>query len=373
MPRSTASSIARPSYPSEMRNLPSEASGKRHTLGKSYRRSAILLQSAARHFGSIVRVITQSAILNGKILVVDDHAGTARRIKEMLEDAGYTAVTSTTNACHVRELHEQNRYDLIQLDLQMPGKNGFKVMQELSTIEADAYLPVLALTAEPAFKLHALKAGAKDFIAKPFDPEEALTRIHNMLEVRLLHDAVRDNAKALESLALHDPLTGLANRRLLTDRVRAAHANARRNDCAMAVIFLDLDGFKEINDGLGHDVGDKLLKMVAGRLTAAVREVDTVGRLGGDEFLIALWNVSHARDVTTVAAKLIESVSIPYLVENHTVSVTTSAGIALHPTHGADVEALMKCADAPLYAAKRAGKNAYRIADLPDSPSHAHH
>jgi diguanylate cyclase (GGDEF)-like protein len=323
--------------------------------------------------GSIVRVITQSDILNGKILVVDDQEPTARLLVEMLRDAGYTAVTSTTNACEVRELHEKNRYDLILLDLQMPGKSGFHVMQELGSIEADGYLPVLALTAEPAYKLHALKAGAKDFIAKPFDPEEALTRIRNMLEVRLLHDAVRDNAKALESLALYDPLTGLANRRLLTDRMGAALANARRNDSAMAVVFLDLDGFKEINDALGHGVGDSLLKMVAGRLTAAVREVDTVGRLGGDEFLIALWNVSHARDVTTVAAKLIESISMPYLIENHTVSVTTSAGIALYPTHGADADTLMKRADAALYAAKRGGKNAFRIAEQPGTQPHAHH
>jgi len=318
-------------------------------------------------------MVTPADIFNGKILVVDDHEATARRIKEMLQDAGYTAVTSTTDACAVRELHEKNRYDLILLDLQMPGKSGFRVMQELSAIEADAYLPVLALTAEPAFKLFALKAGAKDFIAKPFDPEEALTRIRNMLEVRLLHDAVRDNAKALESMALYDPLTGLANRRLLTERISAALANARRNNSAIAVVYLDLDGFKEINDSLGHGVGDALLKMVAGRLTAAVREVDTVGRLGGDEFLIALSSVSHAHDVATVAAKLIESVSMPYLIENRTVSVTTSAGISIYPTHGADADTLMKRADTALYAAKHAGKNAFRIAEPPDAQPLAHH
>ena len=307
-------------------------------------------------------MIQQSDVLNGKILVVDDQERTARSLTEMLQDAGYADVTFTTNPCEVHALHQQNHYDLILLDLQMPGKSGFSVMKELSEIESDAYLPVLALTAEPAFKVHALKAGAKDFMAKPFDPEEALTRIHNMLEVRLKHDQARHNARELEAQAMYDPLTGLANRRLMSDRISAALANARRNHGAMAVMFLDLDGFKQINDEQGHAVGDALLKLVAGRLTAAVREVDTVARLGGDEFVIVMWNISHVEDAATVAAKIIESVSMPYSIEGRDVSVTTSAGIAIHPAHGADAETLMKRADEVLYEAKRAGKNAFRIA-----------
>ena len=318
-------------------------------------------------------MVTPAEILNGKILVVDDQEPTARLLTEMLRGAGYKAVSFTTNPCEVCDLHQKNRYDLILLDLQMPGKSGFHVMKELHAIESDAYLPVLALTAEPAYKLHALKAGAKDFIAKPFDPEEALTRIYNMLEVRLLHDAVRDNAKALEELALHDPLTRLANRRLLTERIAVALASARRNSSVMAVVFLDLDGFKQINDTLGHPAGDALLRMVAARLSSAVREVDTVARLGGDEFVIALSSISQVGDVSTVASKLIESVSLPYLIENHTVSVTTSAGIAFYPAHGANPDALIHRADTALYAAKHAGKNAYRIAPLPESSSIAHH
>ncbi len=314
-------------------------------------------------------MVSASDILKGKILIVDDQESAARLLMEMLRDAGYSAVSFTTNARDVRALHDKNRYDLILLDLQMPGMSGFHVMKELSALETDTYLPVLALTAEPAYKLYALKAGAKDFISKPFDPEEALTRIHNMLEVRLLHDEARNNAKVLETMALHDALTGLANRRLLTDRISAAMANARRSNTSMAVVYLDLDGFKQINDTLGHGVGDTLLKMVAGRLSAAVREEDTVGRLGGDEFMIALWDVSNVSDVVTVASKLIESVSMPYVIEDHSVSVTTSAGIGIYPAHGADADTLMKRADTALYAAKRAGKNAFRICEQPDMPA----
>ncbi len=147
-------------------------------------------------------MIEQSTILNGKILVVDDRELAARMLTEMLQTAGYSAVSYTTDACEVRDLHRENHYDLILLDINMPGKDGFQVLQELRTLDTGDYLPVMALTAEPAYKLRALKAGAKDFIAKPFDPEEALTRIHNMLEVRLLYDEARHAARTLAAQAL---------------------------------------------------------------------------------------------------------------------------------------------------------------------------
>src|SRR4051812_9066407 len=216
-------------------------------------------------------MITENEIFNAKILVVDDQALGARVLVEMLRDAGYTQVSHTTDPFEVCGLHRENRYKLILLDLQMPGMNGFQVMKELNTIECEGYTPVLALTAEPAYKLHALKAGAKDFISKPFDVEEALTRIRNMLEIRLLHEDARTAANTLEVLAQQDPLTGLANRRLLTKRISAAMANARRTKSAMALIYLDLDGFKQINDNRGHSAGDDLLIQVARRLESVVR------------------------------------------------------------------------------------------------------
>jgi two-component system cell cycle response regulator len=310
-------------------------------------------------------MVTPTDILNGRILVVDDQELTARMVVELLRDAGYGCVTYTTDGGKVGELHRRNRYDLILLDLQMPGMNGFDVMRELGAMEADAYLPVLAMTIESSHKLHALKAGARDFISKPFDPDEALARIRNMLEVRLLHDAARNSARAFESMALYDGLTGLANRHLLTNRISAALANARRNHSSMAIVYLDLDGFKQINDMLGHGVGDAVLRMVAGRLTAAVREEDTVGRLGGDEFVIALWNAGCVDNVVTVASKLIKLVSMPYTIDDRTVSMTASAGAGIYPSHGADANTLMERADAALYAAKRAGKNVFRISEQP--------
>ncbi|MDE2093838.1 MAG: GGDEF domain-containing protein, partial [Burkholderiales bacterium] len=207
---------------------------------------------------------------------------------------------------------------------------------------------------------------------KPFDLVEVKTRIHNMLEVRLLYKQLEGHSRALEALALHDVLTGLPNRRLLMDRLSLAIAHARRNDGTMAMMFLDLDGFKQINDTLGHDAGDALLKAVATRLVAAVRQEDTVARLGGDEFVIALWELNHADAVAALVSKVVQAVSQPYGLQGRSVNVTASVGVSTYPTHGRDVDTLMKSADQALYEAKRSGKNGYRISALADLSDEAH-
>ena len=310
-------------------------------------------------------MISSSDILRGKILIVDDQSVNVLLLERMLSGAGYLSVTSTRDPGEVCELHRKNRYDVILLDLMMPGTDGFQVMEGLKEIEVDGYLPVLALTAQPAHKLRALQCGAKDFVSKPFDLAEVLVRVRNMLEVRLLHEAARSYGVLLESLALQDPLTGLANRRLLADRMATALGHARRNSSSMALVYLDLDGFKRVNNTLGHGAGDVLLKMVAERLVATVREEDTVARLGGDEFMIALWHLNHTDDANKMAERAIAAVSQPYEIEGQVVRITTSAGIGIYPVHGDDAETLMKRADAALYEAKRAGKNAYRVSELP--------
>ena len=311
-------------------------------------------------------MISSPEIFHGKVLIVDDQKVNVLLLEQLLRGAGYVSVTSTMDPGEVCQLHRKNLYDLILLDLMMPGTDGFQVMEGLKEIEIEGYLPVLAVTAHPAHKLRALQWGAKDFISKPFDLAEVLMRVRNMLEVRLLHEAARNQGKMLESLALKDPLTGLANRRLLAERMSMALVHARRNKSTMALVYLDLDGFKQINNTLGHGAGDALLKMVAGRLVATVREEDTVARLGGDEFIMALWNVTGTDDAAKVALKVVEAVSQPYGIEGHTVRITTSAGIAIYPVHGEDADTLMKNADLALYEAKRAGKNACRISERPD-------
>ena len=156
-------------------------------------------QSARAQRGEDSMMVDASDILDASILIVDDQESNVSLLEQLLGEAGYTRVTSTMNPKEVCALHRKNRYDLILLDLQMPGMDGFQVMEGLKTNDADGYLPVIVLTAQPGHKLRALQAGAKDFISKPFDLVEVKTRIHNMLEVRLLYRKLENFNKVLEA------------------------------------------------------------------------------------------------------------------------------------------------------------------------------
>ena len=147
-------------------------------------------------------MVTGLEILDARILIVDDQESNVMLLDQFLTEAGHTRVASTMNPAEVCALHQQHRYDLILLDLQMPGMDGFQVMDALRAIDPEGYLPVIVLTAQPDHKLRALQAGAKDFISKPFDLVEVRTRIHNMLEVRLLYKKIDEYSKVLEQTVL---------------------------------------------------------------------------------------------------------------------------------------------------------------------------
>lgn len=165
----------------------------------------------------------------------------------------------------------------------------------------------------------------------------------------------------LAHLAHHDELTGLPNRLYFRAQVEKSLHQAKRNRHKMALLFLDLDGFKEINDSFGHDVGDQLLKVVAGRLKASVREEDTVARMGGDEFIIILNQINSHDDAALVASNIVSAVTHPIELPQHTLCPTTSVGIGIYPDDGESVMGLHKAADHAMYKAKEAGKNTYKF------------
>lgn len=171
----------------------------------------------------------------------------------------------------------------------------------------------------------------------------------------------KETEARLAHLAHHDSLTSLPNRMLLRDRISQAIAYGRRHNRLVAVLFLDLDRFKRINDSLGHDVGDRLLQAIAERLRKSVRDGDTVARLGGDEFAIALTDVADADDVAKVARKLLTAINQSILLDGREYYATASIGISLFPHDGGDVETLLKNADTAMYEAKEAGRNDYRF------------
>jgi diguanylate cyclase (GGDEF)-like protein/PAS domain S-box-containing protein len=164
--------------------------------------------------------------------------------------------------------------------------------------------------------------------------------------------AARALSLRMSHLAQHDVLTGLPNRMLLTDRLDRAIAAARRHGVSLAVLFLDLDGFKHINDSLGHSTGDRVLQAVARRLEAGVRRSDTVSRHGGDEFVVLLSEVACAKDATLNADKLLAAIAVPHHIDNQALQVTASLGISLYPADGTDPETLLQQADIALLRAK---------------------
>ncbi len=170
----------------------------------------------------------------------------------------------------------------------------------------------------------------------------------------------------LQHIARHDTLTGLPNRALFQDRLDTALARARRDGGRIALLYLDLDRFKQVNDSWGHACGDQLLQAVAARLRDCVRESDTVGRLGGDEFVVLLHAVETLDQVVRLAEKIRQALGLPFELGALRLSISPSVGIAHHPEHGDEPGQLLRLADAAMYAAKRAGGNHYRVAELPD-------
>lgn len=200
-------------------------------------------------------------ILQAKILVVDDQPADVLLLERMLDGAGYASVTSTLDPLAVCDLHGKHRYDLIVLDLQMPGMDGFQVMEALKHIDEEGYLPVLVITAQPDHKLRALQAGARDFISKPFDVAEVLTRVHNLLEVRLLHveirrrnaelktlfDQVVAERKVSERLALHVPPDSIAA------RLQARLDVTADTFADVTVLIADVVGFAELTPAVSPE------------------------------------------------------------------------------------------------------------------------
>lgn len=207
----------------------------------------------------------------------------------------------------------------------------------------------------------ALAANQRMFSAMQRNEQELEERVRERTQALAeANDQLLENEKLLQRMVQHDALTGLANRLLLDDRLEHALAKALRNNSRTAVLLIDLDGFKPVNDTHGHAIGDQLLVMVAGRLRGGVREADTVARLGGDEFVVLLEDGRDDKHIERIATHLVSELSQPYSVGKHQVIISASIGIASFPTDGDEALTLLKHADQAMYLAKAAGRNCFR-------------
>ncbi len=199
-------------------------------------------------------MISISDIHNAKVLIVDDLEANVRLLDRTLLGAGYTSIASTKDPHKVCGLHRENSYDLILLDLQMPGMDGFQVMEGLKEIEKDGYLPVLVITAQPEQKLRALKAGAKDFVSKPFDLAEVLARVYNMIEVRLLHlETKRLYAEVLAEKKVSERLLLNVLPRSIAERLKLDHTNIADSFPDVTVLFADIVEFTKLSENMGPE------------------------------------------------------------------------------------------------------------------------
>ena len=238
--------------------------------------------------------------------------------------------------------------DLILLDVMMPDMDGFEVFRRLKADPALQAIPVMFLTAMSSMEAEAagLAMGAADYISKPIKVETAKLRIRNLIEREGLRKDVAEKKTQLERLAHYDPLTGLPNRALLADRMSQAMMQSQRRGQRLAMAFLDLDGFKAINDTHGHAAGDQLLVTLAQRMKEALREGDTLARLGGDEFVAVLLDLDELDDTTLILNRLLTAAAQPVLYGETMLQVSASLGVSFYPqAQMMDADQLMRQAD----------------------------
>jgi diguanylate cyclase (GGDEF)-like protein len=285
-----------------------------------------------------------------RVLAVDDETGSLELIQAVLGSlAQVTTVQSGESA--LEELKEGG-YAVVLLDVGLPGIDGFETARLMKERRSTRHTPVIFLTGEIGAEQvrRGYELGAADYLLKPFDPEILRAKVKVFVDLARL----RREAEILSHRVLHDQLTGLPNRALFMDRLEHALARLTRRPGLIAVLFLDLDGFKAINDRIGHDAGDRLLIEVAGRLQRSIRSSDTAARFAGDEFLVLLEGVTDEQEVEGLSARISLSLAAPYRLESDEMHVTAAIGSAVTADPRADPASLIHDADESMLHVKGA-------------------
>ena len=293
------------------------------------------------------------------LLLVDDDPVTLSIIMEYLNPLeGLNFATASSGREAIATLRE-NLPDVMILDYRLPDIDGIGVLEHFRDIPGSADVPVLMITAaeQESVMTDAMEAGASDYLQKPITPVPLLARTRNLLKLRRRTQELIAVNRQLEAMAMTDPLTGLANRRHFLDRAATELQRAQRFGHAMAVLMVDADHFKQVNDTYGHDAGDRVLCALASLLEANARRLDIIGRLGGEEFAVA--SLETDADSAMALAERIRGAIAETAIDigNAVLSITVSIGLTGLQPADASVDDLLKRADAALYGAKRAGRN----------------
>jgi diguanylate cyclase (GGDEF)-like protein len=293
-----------------------------------------------------------------RILVVDDSQATAAALAGLLRGDGY-GVDVAGDGPSALKLAATQAVDLVLLDVELGGMDGLQVLRMLRSSEPRRFLPVLMISVKDdrQQRLTAFKLGADDFLKKPWDDAELLARVRRCLSLRRRVDELLDESARLHQLSVTDGLTQVANHRFFQERLREEFRRAQRYDDPVALILLDLDHFKNVNDQFGHPVGDQVLKAVATSIRGSVRETDLVARYGGEEFGVILPK-THLAGSLTVAERVWSDLGALRLGPGGQVRITASLGVSGYPNRSVvTAEQLLRTADDALYRAKREGRN----------------
>ncbi|MBN8280020.1 MAG: EAL domain-containing protein [Gammaproteobacteria bacterium] len=292
-----------------------------------------------------------------KLLLVEDNPADADFLAASLrrQRAGDVELVNVPTLAAATEQLGLDTFDVVLLDLHLPDGSGLQCLDAIQAINTEIPIVVLSGQDDEDFAVSILTKGAQDYLVKWEGQGRTILR-----SIRYAIERKKSDLR-LNYLAQYDPLTGIPNRQFFNDQLTRATARARREGRKVSLLFLDLDAFKVVNDTLGHDSGDRLLKEVADRIRRSVRTGDVVARLGGDEFAVMLEGLSSPLEVEALASGLLEVIAQPYHIADRQVSITTSIGITMYPNDNSDTQMLLKNADIAMYQAKEFGRNNFKF------------
>ena len=296
-------------------------------------------------------------------LVVDDAISLAADLVRELEDAGAKVLTATTASSGIAHLID-GPIDVAIVDVELLGESGLVVLNHLRAEGGQTPVLMVSLQDDPVARAAAFGLGCDDYLVKPIKPSELVARVQRRRELHQLLLAAKSEAARLHELAVTDGLTQIANHRHFQDRLREEFRRAQRYDDPLALILVDLDHFKNVNDNFGHQVGDEVLAATAGCVKAAVRETDFVARYGGEEFAVLLPK-THLAGALTVAERIAAEM-LRIKAGPSGLKITASFGVSGFPGRSVNTaEQLVKTADEALYRAKREGRNKISLFQAP--------
>lgn len=356
--------------------------GAFHHFIRTSRGAAVMIAYICRNRHYLLLQMSSTDIIRhqAKILVVDDDQNVRVLTRQCLE-AENMIVVEASDGFEAIDTFVRERPDLVFLDVEMPGMSGLEACKRIRALPQGESIPIMIVTGSDDRQSidQGFEAGATQYKTKPVNWSLLGRDVQYMLRASNAFNSLKRQEDRLRYLAYYDPLTSLPNRRSFNEQLSRLLKRSQRHNTSAALLFIDLDHFKRINDSIGHARGDSLLVEIAKRLTMELREEDAINyfsdvsaedgsegateiaRLGGDEFTVVLSDVTDIADIEKVARRILNSLSEPIALQSHNPVVTPSIGIALYPQDGKDPETLIRNADTAMYVAKAEGRACYRF------------